>query len=550
MNSKIHIPSYGDIKLNEKDYVASGGEAKIYVKDGFAYKIYHEDKTVLNTDKIKELQKIQDKNVLTPKDILYLNNDVVGYRMEYKDKTHPLCKLFTKSFKQKNNIDNEKVVNLIERMYKSIETIHNSNCLIVDLNEMNILISNRFKIPYFIDTDSYQTPSFKATAIMNSIRDFSVKNQKWNEMSDWYSFGILTFQMFMGIHPYKGNHPNFKSNEWIKRMEMGISVFDKDAKLPPAFSNFDIIPKQYLKWFKDIFLNNARLKPPKIVDNYVIYEKESLVDINADFNIDKINEYDSKISDCFNFVGTNYIVTQNSIWRNTEKILDKDFKNKNVLIHSFDNEIYTFELEDEKLEIFNKTTLVQTIASKRISRKDKIIMSLYNDKLFKITIKKIGAKSFANIEMISNVMPNSSDLFEGVLIQDIVGKINMIMPIKDSIFIKNIEELNGYTILDAIAKENVCVVMTHKNGKYYRFIFTINENSYTYEKEESDYHELNFEILNGINILSLDEDLILFKGKNKRFIKRPPIDSSNKLYNLSNKLHYTCNKSLYKISLK
>jgi len=77
------------------------------------------------------------------------------------------------------------------------------------------MITNNYKTPIFLDVDSYQTPSFHADALMESVRDPLIQNNKFTELSDWYSFGIVVFQMYIGIHPFKGRHPNFKKNEWL-----------------------------------------------------------------------------------------------------------------------------------------------------------------------------------------------------------------------------------------------------------------------------------------------------------------------------------------------
>ena len=68
----------------------------------------------------------------------------------------------------------------------------------------NFLIDRDMQHVLFIDVDSYQTAGFPATAIMDSIRDRH--SSTYSAGTDWFSFAILAFQMFVGVHPYRGKH--------------------------------------------------------------------------------------------------------------------------------------------------------------------------------------------------------------------------------------------------------------------------------------------------------------------------------------------------------
>ena len=55
---------------------------------------------------------------------------------------------------------------------------------------------------------------------MDSVRDRHAAG--WNEGTDWFSFALVSFQMFVGIHPYKGKHPALKTLD--ERMAQNVSV--------------------------------------------------------------------------------------------------------------------------------------------------------------------------------------------------------------------------------------------------------------------------------------------------------------------------------------
>ena len=215
MKQNITVENVGKITITDQDYLGSGGEASVYVKDSLAIKIYHDPVHMIALDKIKELSVIKNPLVLRPKHIIYDDKgNPIGYAMDFIKNTHPVCKLFTKAFKQRSGISNEDITEFVEQMQQMDMDIHAAKCLIVDHNEMNLLATLRTKkhplTPYAIDVDSYQTPSHKATAIMQSIQDPQIKGNKWTEDSDWFSFAIIAFQLWIGIHPFKGTHPDPK----------------------------------------------------------------------------------------------------------------------------------------------------------------------------------------------------------------------------------------------------------------------------------------------------------------------------------------------------
>src|SRR5207248_7337064 len=111
---------------------------------------------------------------------------------------------------------------------EGVRHVHERGILIVDLNEMNFLLDASVEEILFIDVDSYQTPGFPATALMESIRDRHAA--RFSQATDWFSFGIVSFQMFTGIHPYRGKHPTLTGLD--ARMERNVSVLNPEVAVP------------------------------------------------------------------------------------------------------------------------------------------------------------------------------------------------------------------------------------------------------------------------------------------------------------------------------
>ena len=146
------------VSLGQSEYKAQGGEGMVYVKNGLAYKIYHDPSKMIPEGKILELKKIATSNVLGPKDVLFnpTSKQPVGFTMPFVDNVEYLTKMFSRKFKTDNGITPEMIVNLVTQMQKQLNDLHHEGIIVGDYNEMNFLVDSKYKIPYHIDVDSYQ----------------------------------------------------------------------------------------------------------------------------------------------------------------------------------------------------------------------------------------------------------------------------------------------------------------------------------------------------------------------------------------------------------
>lgn len=516
MKISLHIAGIGSVNLTDKNYVGGGGEADVYTKDNIAYKIYHDHKKMIPIAKIEELKKLTSKNVLVPQNVIYNKKKTeIGYTMPFKKETIPLCKLFTKSFKNNNGIKEEDIVKLVTSIQKTISKVHNDGFLIVDLNEMNILVSSSFKTPYFIDVDSYQTPGFTATAIMDSIRDRKIKNNNFTELSDWFSFAIIAFQLYIGIHPYKGKHPNYKPNEWTKRMDDGISVLNSKVKLPNICNDFSVIPENHKKWFESIFVKNERSIPPMPNEVMIISASKPCIKNTESFDVEQIANYPSNIISILHFMGANYVITRDKIYKD-QKELPNDVKNYTTLIcESTDispvickfknNEIIFEDINTFKIDKSNATNMMY---------KNGAIYSLYDGKIFEHVFDKFSNKIIHKTKIACNAMENATRFFDGVIFQNLIGKWHITLPYEQrKCLFAPVKELNGCRILEAKSEGHVCGVLAEKKGCYYRFVLTFDKNFSNYEIEiieNVNYGPINFTVLNnGVVIFVSDGEVKL-----------------------------------------
>ena len=247
--TRYFVQGKGEIRLARTNFKAQGGEGSIYVKGATAYKIYADPARTIQRAKIAELTVLTEPNIIRPLDlILNGKNIAVGYSMRHVGKAYALCQLFPKAFRQRNNLTTEITLRLVRRLQEGVAHIHSKGILVVDLNELNFLVSADFREIFFIDVDSYQTPSFPATVLMESIRDRHAS--RFTVDSDWFSFAVVSFQMFTGIHPFKGTYPPLQNLADAEarldaRMRANISVLHRGVSVPMSCLSFSTIPPVY-----------------------------------------------------------------------------------------------------------------------------------------------------------------------------------------------------------------------------------------------------------------------------------------------------------------
>jgi serine/threonine protein kinase len=547
------------IKLNKNTFISSGGEGSIFASNGMAFKIYTNPKALIPYAKIQELSVITNSNVIKPEQIILDNRQKpIGYTMKYVSDTYSLCQIFPKAFRDRVGLDIDTVLKLIKKMQTTIADIHKiPGMLIVDLNEMNFLVDKKFKDIYFIDVDSYKTFSFPATAIMESIRDWN--SSEFNHLTDWYSFGVVSFEMFIGIHPFKGKHSSIKG---IKdRMLANIPVFHKDVSFPQVCLPFNVIPQAYKEWYKALFYEGKRIPPPSdAVQTIVIPVVVQTITGNEDFEISEIFEYNSNIIKFLSVDGVRVTVTVKSIYINNKLIPDTEIKdahiastNKTIVVHKNNGSLSLFNLSD-------KTVLEEQISVEDIMSYKGRVFVKNKDILSELECIKMGTNIHVVPHPIANVMENATKLFEGVIIQNVLGAfMASIFPSYGTHYQIQCLEFKGYQIIDAKYDSNVLIVIGSKSGKYDKFILKFDEkfSSYSLRKvDDISYCGINFTVLdNGVVVhINENEEIEIFTNKkdsNKvKIVDSSIISGDMKLFNDGVKVVFAKGKKLYKLSMK
>jgi serine/threonine protein kinase len=564
---KVFIQGKNQVDLTNKDLLDQGGEGSVYVKNGTAFKVYFDPKKCIPVGKVQELSSIINPSIIKPDDILLDNkNNPIGYTMRYVSNTIALCKTFTKSFKNRNGVTPQNTIDLVRKLQDIVTDVHKAKVLIVDLNELNFLVSNKLNEIYAIDVDSYQTKSYPATAIMENIRDRSVKNNKFTEGSDWFSFAIIAFNMLIGIHPYKGKHPII--NDWGIRMDQNISIFDPQVTLPKVCLPFDVIPNNYLQWFKAVLQDGKRIPPPvglQDVIDVAIQIKKVIGSNNFD-----IKELFSAPSDITTLIwgSVKAILTQN----NGAIINGKDspevpadarmvsLPKRNTVLAAYKGIDSSMQ---QVIKLFNVTTrsaLNWNAAGTDLMCYDNRLYVKNSTAIYELKFTEAGNNIIPSMKQVAQCLEHGTNIFEGVVFQNLLGATYVsFFPEADKHYQLHIKELDQYRIIDAKFEKGVLIVIGYTNGKYDKIIFRLSSTFTEYDNrkiEDVTYSGINFTVLdNKICVhLTEDEKLQLFPSvRNQSQIKEiddPNLSGDMKLFSYGIQTMFWQGNKVFSIKMK
>lgn len=533
-----------NITLSNKDLKGSGGEGSVYVKGSSAYKIYHDRDKMLPLGKIQELSLIQDPRVIKPLEIVCDTSGPVGYSMiATPQDACVLCQYFPRVFRTRFGLDNSFSNALVESIRSGVDNIHKAGVLLVDMNEMNFLFETQKPNVFFIDVDSYQTPHHNATALMESVRDRHAKAKQFNLGTDWFAFAIVSFQIFTGIHPYKGKHPSLKTID--ERMLANISVLNSSVSVPGACLPFDVIPANYRNWYERVFEKGERCEPPTGTTSPVVVFKTVNLAGGGKIRIIHIMQAQSDIADYYNGA---HVFSGN--------VCDAHGIRK---ASGLTGEVRLFETNTGTAAAYLKYGILHVVDINTGNDIDSgvacVSMSVCNGKLvyqsgeylYSADLMQAGNNILFTKKQIANVLPMGTQLYDGVAIQDLLGAKYATILSKDGAHQIKLTEISGHRVISAKCIGKVLVVIAEFNGVYNRHVYRFDSVFQQYDHRvvgDVGVGEANFCVLDsGVALLMCNDDsLEVFSSKihsgSISSINDPAINSNCSLFSIGSKAMY------------
>lgn len=508
---KLIIQGQGEITLSQSDFVASGGEGAIYAKGATAFKVYSDANKLLPLGKITELAAIGDPHIIKPERVLLdpTSASPIGYTMPFIRDTLPLCQLFTRAFREREGLDPARMLGLVDGLRALIQHVHDVGILLVDLNEMNFLVDRGFTTVYGIDVDSYQTPNYPATALMPSVRDW--QSASFHPGSDWFSFACIAFQMFVGIHPYKGRHPSVTGLE--ERMKANLSVFDPAVSVPKAVYPLDVIPPAWRSWLRAVLQDGQRCAPPTALGSAPASVAARSISGSAELDITEIAAFPGAVLGYVEHGGQAVAWTTAGIFWNGRRIAEPRALG-GVGFSPRENRPILAWIEGGLLRLLDATTGRDVPVSLRADALMICGPRLYlrsGDRIFELLLTELGDGVLASARLAAQVLEHATHLFDGVAIQSLLGATYIsLFPRPNTTYQVRVPELDGCTVLEARYDQRVLMALVTRKGRYHRitFHFSAEHDRYVTRPMAWDVTPagLNFVTLDNLVCVQVNED--------------------------------------------
>lgn len=496
--TEIILEGRGIITLNPSDHMATGGEGSIYRKNDTVVKLYIDPNKMVRDDmvgKIAQLSRCRHKFIVVPENVVKDRaNRPIGYYMPYAE-GEPLSRVFTNEYRNHTQFNDQDANILVDHMRTVTEHVHKNNIVMVDANELNWLVVDKkahAPEPRVIDADAWAIGKWGARVIMPSIRDWHAST--FNALSDWFSWGVVTFQVYTGIHPYKGRLDGYKQQELERRMKDNASVFRKDVRLNHAVRDFSCIPPVLFNWYEDVFAKGKRSIPPspfdigkvvssqgrvihvQIVDgkNFLVFEKlfesnDSILRLLDDGIILLKN------GDLIDLATKKKICTVNTL-----HFAVSVQKNGWLIAECISGEISCRYVDrmTGKEEIISTNILV-----KEVIKKDSRIFAVTEKGLTEIILFEMGNKRVISLGNTWSILPHATKWFGGVGVEDMMGATNLIIPFGEKACATvRFKELDGMTpIAGRSGKQFVTIVAIDQKGLYRKFELSFDAQYNTYK---------------------------------------------------------------------
>jgi len=344
-------------------------------------------------------------------------------------------------------------------------------------------------------------------------------------------------------------------------MDDGVSVFHSGVRVPPSVNDFKVIPARHLDWFKRVFLNGERGIPPLADSSVPLLVPTQVITIQGTdkIGVNEIAAYTNPIMALQTIMGIYYVATKTHFYANKKEIGTHNAK-KVALCSATDGTLIV-GLQDNSNKIafrdLTKADPIGTATSDNMFTRNNAIYTTSRGKLVENTFSFFGGKVIHRVKEVENVSVTSAKMYDGCVIQDLLGKMYLTLPYKQgSCFSKHIPQLDGYRIVGAKAEKNIIVVLGEKKGQFDRFIIIYDK---TYTKcdvrkvDDVTYDTINFCVMdNGIcALLASPTELELFASATQcEVLANPPFDSTMKLFATSDGIFFINGNSFHQIKRK
>lgn len=482
----VQIDGGGKLVLGPNDHVATGGEGHVFRKGRIAIKIWGDSTRAAQgrmPERIRILSAMRDPMVVAPEALVRdTAGREIGFTMPWIENSWAVPMAFTNDWRVTNGFGDAEALAFSSRMRQATASIHAMGVTIGDANELNVLGKDRE--PRFIDVDSWIPAGFTGDKIMPTVRDWHTA--PFSREADWFAWGVVTYQLLTGIHPYRGTHPNFKRADMEGRMKANASVFDPGVRLPAAVRDSSRIPGPLLDWYVATFRDGVRTVPP---DPAVLHTPSAAprraTGIRSAVGFLVVEAW-SLPSPLLRMVAPDILMLEGGLLVSlADGRAYGKVDTRAALTRAADGAIHGIIAEGGMLRFgmlraapgISMSMTETGIAASGIWASENRIFAVVADGILEIEVRDLGARHAALPGRKWALNPNATTFGDGVALYDALGAAHLVAPLADGgVSIVRTRELDGLKPIAMVRRGRVAVLsLMDRSGHYKRAVGLLDE---------------------------------------------------------------------------
>ena len=277
------------------------------------------------------------------------------------------------------------------------------------------------------------------------------------------------------------------------------------------------------------------------------------------FKLTELCEFDSDVM----LHARNLTLTKRSIYAAGKRVASLPSNEAKITTTPRQGHVVATWLEGNQLRVRNLSTGIDVSAD---VRGEKLMLSygrIYlkaGVSLLELMFIELPSKLLVTAKLVGNVLPNATQLLDGVAIQNLLGTyFASFFSASGVCHQARLAELDGYQIIDAKAQRNVLMVIGAKKGTYDKFIYRFAENFDEYDVRiihDVTLTDLKFVVLDsGVCLHLNDRDELEVFAQHKdaaglKVIADPAIGGDDTLFHDGLQALIGRGKRLYRIAMR
>ena len=507
----LEIPGQGRLTVEQQDFVAAGGEGTIYHKGPWAIKLWHDPAPMARmVEKIRRLQVLQHPCIVLPSAPVFdPHQRLLGLCLPWVD-GEALPRLFTQDGRTRSGMTDGRVQTFVRHMRDVVHSVHQHGWVLGDGNEFNIIEVQG--TPRYIDTDAWVGPGFPGDKVLPSIEDRLAP--RFSQDADWFAWAIVSFQMFVGVHPYRGTHPDFKRTDMDGRMRAQASVFDPKVRVPATARPFHTIPPALRAWYEAVFSQGHRGPPPIDFGQGQALQVAARVQPGTGFRLDPLGTLPA----AWRFLvapGVGVVEGDLLVSTETGRVLGSYLPDA---VYVQPGPLMALRMQGRSIE----ATVVQPglppswmslpVAAQRLWSVGSRVFAVTQKGLLEIRTQPMGDRTLLVTGRQWSVHPDATVFGDGMAIWNALGAQMCVVPTDTGVQILRVPELDGLRPVQMTHQGGVALVsLAAPDGSYRLAVMTIQDGRYTIDLRPADTGDLPVLTYTGV-VLSVEPGQVVLEA--------------------------------------